>query len=205
MRESDNNQVLSLSAEFTPTTTPYDISSLIGKGTAAWLETQVNNLWYPVRCVSLADLQSYNNQGSNAASFYGDGDGNQFIAFSYTPPTSDANAYRIRYDADSIGTSLAVTDYPIPDSFQPYIELLAMQPLIVKIRKNLAERCENEAERELLNVKLQTWSDLYAENKRQIMEDWKPLWDTWKNRSRTAQTQNRLPSRSGRGFYGGTI
>lgn len=203
IRESDENQLLSTTNTFTPTASPYDITSLIGKATPAFVEILADGRWRPLRCVNVTDSQGYYDRGVNAASFYGEEDGTQYIIFSYPLTSASTATYRIRYDADAVATSIAVDDIQIPDSFQPYIVLEIQQPVIMKIRRSIAEAVDNQEMKELLQIKLETWADLYKENERQLETQWRPAWRTWKNRARTAQNQGRLPSRSGRGLYGG--
>ena len=81
-RVSSINVLLSRSSEFTPTSSPYDITSLIGKGVPMFVETRADVLenagwWRPIRVVPLVQLTEYAQMGTLACAFEGrepDGD-----------------------------------------------------------------------------------------------------------------------------------
>lgn len=201
MRAADTNQPLSLSAEFTPTGSPHEITSLVAKGEVAWLERKEGSRWKTVRVVNKAFLENYHESRLPVAAIYSDETSKTYIDFSVVIDANSTQIYRLWFDKDVVLAAKA-SESLIPDSFAPYIELLAQNTCIARIKRNLAERIENEEERRIINLQLETWDGLLAQNSFEI-RDWRVQWKRHIHRQRTAQTQDRLPNKSGRTFYGG--
>lgn len=203
LRYSDENQVLGVTAPFTPTASPYNITSLIGKGTIAWLEKYEDSRWVPLQVVNKVHTNETRETGRETAAVYGTEAGSTYLEFSYALSAASTIQYRLQYDADTVDTSIAATDMPIPDSFQPMIEMMGIQGVIPKIKRNIAERAENDVERRQIQLRLSTWDDMFAYNEKTLMRDWTPLWKEFLYRKRGAQSQGCLPAKSGKGLYGG--
>jgi hypothetical protein len=196
-RSSDNNQIVSVTDPFQPNVSPFEITNLLNGGTPAWLETEVNDRWKVIRVINKAFLETMYERNIMAASFYGLEDKRQFIDFSY-PLTSDSvSSYRIWYDKDLVAYGNA-DELLMPDSFAPYYELRIMQALIPKITLKLAEMNETPAK---MQAQANAWKNIFTANALELV-DWEREFRIWKNRNRTAQTQSRLPAKSGKAFYG---
>lgn len=201
MRASDTNQPISVSSSFLITSSPQNVTTYIGKSTVAWLERQEGSRWKPVRVVPKAFLENYNDSDIPAAAFYSDEENRTYIDVSFPVGVDSTTIYRIWFDTDAVATTRA-TAVLIGDSFLPYVVMLAQNSLIARIKLKLAEQIENEEERKLLAVKLDAWNGLVAQNALEIPA-WQRLWKREIHRNRTAQTQDRLPRKSGRALYGG--
>lgn len=206
IRSSDNNQQLAVTDQFTATANPYDITGLIGSGTPAWLEMLQGEWWNPVRTVNRAFLEEQYLKGIMASAFWGTITGTQYVQFSFALSITSSRVFRIQYDPDAIDTAMRepVAGIQIPDSFRPYIELKIVQPCIKQIIRNLAKNAKMDGvDGKTLEMRIQSWNDTFQYNKDELIPEWRQQFDNWKNRSRTAQNESRLPARSGRGFYGG--
>lgn len=203
MRAGDTNQPLSISSSFLPTASPFEITSQMSgeKSTVAWLERQEGTRWKVVRVVNRAFLENDYDANLPSAAVYSDEQNRTFIAFSTViPPTSTQN-YRVLYDKDPVTVTKA-TEVLIPDSFAPYVEMLAQNSLIPRVKIQLAERIEDEEQRRIIGLQLEAWDGIIAQNALD-MQEWRRLWKSHIHRQRTAQTQDRLPNKRGRFFYGG--
>lgn len=196
MRAADTNQPLSLSATFTPTSSPHEVTALVGKSEIAWIERQEGTRWKPIRVVNKAFLENY----VAAAAVYSDESNKTYIDFSTDVGAESSTVYRLWYDKDAVPT-LKASETLIPDSFSPYPEMLAQNTLIAGVKLKIASAIENEEERRIIALKLEAWDGKIAQNMLELPE-WRHLWKRYIHRNRTAQTQDRLPRKSGRGFYG---
>ncbi len=208
-RTSDINVLLGTTEEFTPTETPYDVTSLIGKGVPAWVEVKgyiVDSIqqWYPVRVVNMNQLNDYQRLGVPAVAFYGEesaGDTaqpTQYMAWTYLPN----NAVRIRFDRDGQRTDLEA-DMILPDNLAELIVLEAQNSLIPRIKLAIAMRLRKDEEGRKLAGGLMAALDGIQ---RQNLVDIVPLdtqWRVWAYRDRAAQTNFNLPTPKGQTLYPG--
>jgi len=207
--DSDNNQRLAVTVEFTPTASPYDISTLLTGNaqtqthdTIAWIEIKRASRWEPMRVVNKVLLEEMYIRQVNAASIYGDKANRQYVEFSYPVAANSTQAYRIWFDEDLALFSLTnAFGVHLPDSLAPYIELRAQNTLIPRIVNRLANQIESEEMRKLVELQMLSLNNIKAQNSLDLV-DWRQRYLSWKNRTRTAQNQSRLPSKSSRGFYG---
>lgn len=211
-RSSDVNVLLGTTPEFTPDATPYDITSMIGKSVPAWLEMQTVLLsgitwWYPVRNVSLNQLNDYQRIGGLAVAFYGDepaddvSQATQYAAFTYLP----ARPCRIRFDRDNQRTAMAA-DILLPDNISELIVLGAQNRLIPRIKLQIAMRLRKDEEgRGLAGPLIQALDDIRQQN---LMVDMPPLvaqWKVWCYRDRAAQDPHNLPTPQSSSMYAGGL
>lgn len=201
MRATDTNQPLSLTAEFTPTASPYEITSLINKSTVSWVERKEGDRWQTVRAVNKAFLEQFHNSGNPAVAVYSDETNKTYLDFSHTVGSQSTGVYRLWYDKDAVLVSHA-SEVLMPDSMAPLIELTAQNSVIARLKLRLAERIEDEEQRKILVLQINAWDGIIAQNNLELIE-WRREWRRTKNRQRTAQNQDRLPNKTGRGLYGG--
>lgn len=201
-RASDNNQPVSVSAEFTPVASPHEITALVAKGTVAWVEMQANSRWQPLRSVNRVFLEEMFRQSINAVAVYGDETNKTYLDFSFPVNSNSTQVYRIWFDVDIVPT-VNTSEILIPDHLVPLLIIDAEQELIPKITLRLAESVENQDEQKRKAVMLQiaAWDGIKAQNAVNLKTKWEPLFRRWKNRSRTAQNMSRLPAKSGKGMY----
>lgn len=197
------NTVNSLSAEFTPTATQYDITSLIGKGTPLWVEMKVDDKWQPVRVVNLTELHDYYAQSAFACAFYAQdsetqgSDLTQYIEFSFIP----ASACRIHFRRDQM--RIAMTDKSaLPDEVAELIVLEAEQTLIPRIKMKIAMNMNrNEKTKNDLQPLFNALDGIYIQNAMDIA----PLLRLWTvlsfGEKAQAKSFNKITPRSG-GLYG---
>lgn len=211
VRQSDNNQTLEKTSEFTPTASLYNITLLLSpKATPAFVEVKRGARWEPVRVVNKAFLEEYYQRGADAVSFYASEPtsvtpGVQYIEFAQPVSSDSSTVYRIWYDKDAVETSLfgtAVNGTLLPDQFSPLVEAKAQVWIIPRITKRLSEAIESEEQRKLHTLQIGQWDKMLVALVEDVAE-WMPLFKVWKNRNRTAQNQSRLPTVSSRGLYGG--
>lgn len=208
-RTSDINVLLGTTAEFTPDSVPYDITSLIGKSVPCWVETKQNlvdgiDWWSSVRIVNQNQFNDYKNMGAFACSFYGDETSSttaqpvQYISFTYLP----VRPCRIRFDRDDQRTDID-SDIILPDNLSELIVLEAQNSLIPRIKNMLALGLRRDAEgRQDAALILNTLDGIYAQN----MIDIKPLdaqWRVWCFRARDSQTSFNLPVPASEALYVG--
>lgn len=201
-RNSDNNQLICVTNELGTLTSPYEIpEGELEMSTPAWVEVKTGERWKPLKVVNKAKLEDYYEQMINACSFYAidqDNKTTQFIDFSFDPANS---IIRIWFDQDGVPTHLDNTAQ-IPDNLTILAELMAMNTVISRVKVKMSQALESEEMRKILQLQMSAWNDLYLHNKDEIVE-WKKLFRIWKNRSRSSQTANKLPRKTGRYFYGG--
>lgn len=209
-RSSDLNVLLGLSAEFTPEASPYDITSLIGKGVAAWVETKSTVLngvdwWYPARTISLAQFNDYQRLGMFAVAFHGEeaasdtAQATQYLSFTYLPSA----ICRIRFDRDLTRLAMA-DDILLPDHFADLVVMEAQNVIIprLKFKLTMGLRRDEEGRKDAQAI-LASLTEVYMQN----VMDIKPFdaeWQIWSYRSRSVQTSFNKPSPSGRSMYGGS-
>ncbi len=206
-RSSDLNILLGLSDEFTPTASPYDITSLIGKSVPAWVETKSTVLngvdwWYPTRIVPFSQFNDYQRMGKFAVSFYGeeaDSDtdqATQFLAFTYLP----AAVCRIRFDRDGTRKGLD-SDMLLPDHFAELIIMEAQNVIIprLKLKLNMGLRRDEEGRKDAEAIR-EALTEVYMQNKMDIVP-FEAEYKIWMYRDRSAQTNFNNPSPSGRSMY----
>jgi len=199
------NVLLGVTASFTPTTTEYDISALIGKGVPAWLEYQVSGTdWKPMRILNLAQIADYSTLGVLAAAFYSlDSDSAstepiQYVGFTQVPGV----ACRIRFDRDIVRLGIA-DNILLPDHVAELIVKEAENMLIPRIKASIDVRCRNDKELRIIARDLkQSLSEIQAQNQLEI-KDLLRLWQQWAFSDRAAAgTTFNKPTPSSRGYYG---
>lgn len=204
-RSSDNNQLLSVTNELSrlsdpPLASPYDLSDEMENTTPAWVEIKNGGSWRVLDIVSKTRIEERKRGGIRACCFYGidrDGTVTPNIEFSFDPAHE---TIRIWFDQDKVYTTLDSAAL-IPDNLTIYAELLAQNRVIMLIKRRLSDQLESEENRKLVQIQLQTWSDLYAHNLTEI-KAWKREFQIWKNRTRSAQSKRRRPRRSTKNFFG---
>jgi hypothetical protein len=204
LRSSDTNRPLSTSATFTPTAAPYNITSLVSRGVVAWVEVQEGQRWRDLRCVPKAQLEDAYDAGENACAMWTDESNITYLDFSYPVNTQSSSVYRLQFDKDIVNVGLG-DETVFPESLSPLIELSAQNTCIARIKLNLSNLIEDQDEqkRKTIALQLNAWDGMLAQNALDLKQIWLPEWRTFKNRTRTAQNQRRLPNKSGRGLYGG--
>lgn len=208
-RSSDINVLLGTSETFTPDETPYDVTSLIGKGVPAWVEIQgyiVNEIqqWYPIRVVNMNQLNDYQRIGMPAVAFYGDETSSstaqpvQYMAWTYLP----TRPCRIRFDRDGQRTALE-SDIILPDNVSELVVLEAQNSLIPRIKFAIAMRMRSDEEgRKIAGGLASALDGIRAQNEIDMV----PLftqWKIWAYRDRAAQTSFNLPTPAGQALYPG--
>lgn len=196
-KASDTNTILSVSANFTPTTVQHNITSLIEKGVPAFLEITRNGRFVPARVVSYNEL--YKNQlvGEIVCAFYGNDAGLQFVAFNEAPSV----VCRIQYDADTQKVLMASVS-SIPDTVSDLIVLEAQNHLIPRIKLKLAQAMSrSEQAKEELQPVFQALSEIYTQNMMEL-PDLVNLWSIWAFRDKGAQTNIERRHLVGRYMYG---
>ncbi len=205
LRNADQNSPISLSAEFTPTVSPYDITALVAKGEIAWMERQDGTVhWRPLRAINLAFLEDMYRDGVESFAVYTDEANLMWAKFSEPKGAESTTTYRIWFDKDIVLTGHG-DDALFPESLVQVPILTASIELVQKINLRLASAIEDEESRKLMQVKIGAYNDLAARCELSLNRDWLPLFRRHKNRSRTAQNQTKLrpfmtnthPARSG--------
>lgn len=199
-RTSDINVLLGTSDVFTPDATPYDVTTLIGKGVPAWVECKQNVVdevtwWTPVRICNENQLNDYRALGAFACAFYGDEEDSdteqptQYLEFTYLP----VRECRIRFDRD--GQRIALdADIILPDNLAELIVLESQNSLIPRINAAITTRTRRDADLRQYAKELKAdLMGIYAQN----LVDIKPLdaqWRVWAFRDRSAQQSFNLPT-----------
>ena len=208
-RSSSINVLLGVSDEFTPTASPYDITSLIGKSVPAFLEVRYLNqseiaVWQQVRIVPLNALGDYQAMGVFAASFYGEelnddtSQAVQYLAFTFVP----GGVCRIRFDREGerIALNAAIL---LPDNLSELVVLESQNSLISRIKFNIGMDMRRDKElREIAPALLGALDGIYMQN----MMDIKPLnaqWAIWAFKDRAVESNFNLPTPDGSGLYAG--
>lgn len=205
-RSADTNRLLATTSEFTPTTLAHNITAEIGLGSPAWIECKnsADDRFYPIRVVSLVELEEYTKRGILAAAFWGDDTGHgsaaadQYVQFSFLPPS----VCRIRYDRDlvRIGTS---GNSLLPDHVADLISKEAQVSLIGRAKLKLAQDLRrDEATRQDAKLILAMVDDYRATLVNIEIPKLERLWEIWAFRAVNVPFNN--PTPSGRGQYGDT-
>lgn len=208
-RSSDINVLLATTAEFTPDSVLYDITSLIGKAVPAFVEIkgyvgQDIERWQMVRVVNLNQLDDYRNIGAFACAFYGeepatdeDAQPTQYLNFTYLP----ARPCRIRFDRDGQRTALEA-DQLLPDNLSHLIVLEAQNSLIDRIIFKIGmDMRRDTALREIAPTIIAGLQGIKMQN---LTLDIPPLhkqWMVWAYRDRAAQSSFNNPTPSGANLY----
>lgn len=203
-RESSINVLLGVTPSFTPTTTEYNITSLIGKGIPAWIEKQDDDdVWRPMRVVPLVQLADYTAMGMLAAAFYaedsatGSTDPVQYVAFSFVPST----AVRIRFDRDTVKKNLT-ENTELPDHVAELMVKRVQNSVIPRIKAQIVLKSRNDAELRKLSKDLRdTLSEIHAQNEMD-MKPLQALWKIWAFKDRGNESSFNKPTPSGRTAYG---
>ncbi len=208
-RSSDINVLLATSDEFTPDAIPYDITSLIEKGTPKWVESRyvaLNNAtwWYPVRSVPLSQFNDYQRRGAYAVAFHGEEPDNdddqaiQYASFTFLPE----NPCRIRFSRDRQRTAMT-SDFLLPNNIADLIVLDAQSDVISDIKLRIAMDLRND-ERGRANAQI-IMAALDDVRTRNFLKA-KPLeyqWRSWAFRDRSADEAFNLPTPSSEWLYPG--
>lgn len=180
---SDNNQVLSC----------YDMNPQFGnrtqslpelkKGIPAFVYRETgSDSWQPVRIVNLQNLEQYRNENRSACAFFGNESGEQQVIFTYEP----MQRHKIWFDAAGSGEATLEDSCVFPERFNYLLALKTAGFLIPQMKSNCA-RLAASGNLEISELQLSAWTSLEATLLKEGA-DWSHLFDTNKNRSRTAQS-----------------
>lgn len=206
---SDKKVLLSTTANFTPTTTPYDITALLAGSQPAWIETRngdsLTDPFYPIRVVPLSQISNYYELGELACAFWAedtasknDDQATQYVSFTFPP----SQPCRIRFDMSGVKDTIAQIA-ALPEHIVDLVVKEAENALIKKkIQPGLAiDLRRDEDLRKDAPMILKTLDGFYQQN----LLDIKPLlrlWEIWAFRSPDTQTSFQKPTPSMRGMYG---
>lgn len=202
-RISDSNIELSTTIAFTPTALIHNITSLIGKSIVAWVEQDLDGVYYPIEVVGLAQLTDYSNVGRLVCSVWSEAATSvgvqpiQYIQFNFVP----TSPLRIRFDTETVKESLADVS-SLPDDFQDLIVMKAENSCIPRIKLNASlNLLRSEDRRQDYGAILNALDGIYAQNVIE-MRDLEAAWKVWAFREKGLQTPFTKATPTGRSLYG---
>lgn len=184
-RNSAENVLLGTSDEFTVTDLDHDITSLIGKGVIAWVETRNANEntlvnWTNIRVVPLSQLNDYKQMGAMACAYYGDepasatAQATQYLKFTFRP----GGVCRIRFDRDGERKNLD-SDTLLPGNISELIVREAQNDLIATIQTAIGFRMRSDEElRKFAPPILQGLAAMFQTNLG-LIRDLDSVWRVW--------------------------
>lgn len=183
---SDNNQVLSCYEMNNPQfgTRSQSLPEL-KKGIPAFVYRESNagsDSWQPIRIVNLQNLEQYRNENRLACAFFGNESGEQQVIFTYEP----MERHKIWFDAAGSGDATLADSCVFPERFNYLLALKTAGFLIPQMKSNCA-RLAQSGNLEISDLQLSAWISLESTLLKESSE-WSQLFDTNKNRSRTAQS-----------------
>jgi hypothetical protein len=198
--QSNQNQVVSKSAEFSFTTREKSLSNV--RGVPLWLERKVgsapNEGWPMVHAGNLAAVEDAWGRGDERCAFYNGEKNALVVRLSYLP--SAAQKFRLWYDPNpSLSVTLADPVLLTPTFYPMFTARAVLDAVPVMLLH--AAKCAEEGNPPS-SLTLTAW-DIAGNRAEQVLDDYKPIWRQHKLGSRgAARGRNRRPvlARSGRGF-----
>jgi hypothetical protein len=195
--QSNQNQVVSKTAEFSFATREHSLTTV--QGVPLWLEEKVgsspNEGWHFVPVSNLAAVEDAWERGDERCAFYNEKSA-LAIRLSYLP--SPTARFRVWYDPNpSLEVTLA-DPIQLPPSFYPMFTARSLLDTVPVMLLQAAQCVENPP----TPLMMTAW-DIAANRAESVLRDYAPIWKQHKLGSRgAARGRNRRPvlARSGRDF-----
>lgn len=207
-RKSDSQQLLNVTADFTPTSLDQSISVEQG-GVPLWIEYYLStNSYFPIRTVDLQQIPIWRESGDLAAAFSTRDTetdptrgSTHFVTFSYLPPA----ACRVWYEGETVKTILDGQSF-LPDYVIDLIVLESVNRLLKTViqPKVVMETRRDPALRGMVSGILGVINDMYDHNMVEIRTNGLlRLWQAWAFGDRASRDKvYNNPTPSAGGIYG---